>query len=509
MANEAFETLMKDINARLEALDGLKEMVSEERIKQIVQTGLEGLMQDETFVRKMRFGPGGSERKLVGTKYARWGMSIADIEFLFDLQEALRGQKKVNESGVYSGPSEELSNTFRAISDAFYMPQEQVREMDQRAIDDLFPRIPLSEFSKADQALAKRGAFELTEAYQRAMRAMDSAEAGYGAQLIGAGYIGELWEGARPGTRIFGLIDSFEMRHPTEYLPTEADLPEMLFVAENTADDSSDYGTSASGSRRVTVAAKKFVIHQRWSGELEEDSILPFIPFIRRQAQLSLGYYSDSVVLNGDDTNSGTGNINLDDADPADTKHYLAFDGIRHAALVDVTANAVDQAGAVTYAGLQGLRSKMLQASYHMDWGHPSDPGDLVYIADPETADKISLLDEVITVDKMGSGATVLTGQQGRIGQHPLVSSIVMSKTEADGKVSTTAASNTKGQVAAFNRRGFKVGWRRRVKLEVDRLPAKDQSLLVHSLRMGLGRFTPTAAASGIESAAVMYDISL
>ena len=75
--------------------------------------------------------------------------------------------------------------------------------------------------------------------------------------------------------------------------------------------------------------------------------------------------------------------------------------------------------------------------------------------------------------------------------------------------MSTTGGNNVKGQVSAFNRRGFKVGWRRQVQVETERLPGRDQTRLVYSLRMGFGRFTPTGAASGIEAAAVAYDISL
>jgi hypothetical protein len=144
-----------------------------------------------------------------------------------------------------------------------------------------------------------------------------------------------------------------------------------------------------------------------------------------------------------------------------------------------------------------------------MDWGHPTDPSDLVFICDPASGDEICKLDEVKTVDQIGARATVLTGQQGLIGQHPLISSIAMSKTEADGKASTTPGNNIYGQVAAVNRRGYVVGWRRRVKLETERIPATDQSRLVYSLRMGLGRFTPTGAASGIEHTAVLYDIAV
>lgn len=498
--NENFDGLMKDIHDRLTAIG---EQVSEQRLKQIVQAELTGLLGDTEFVRKMRFGAGGGERKLVGTKFARWNLSAADVEFLFDIMNASQRMGR-------SGPSDELKNTFDAISQAYYLPQEQVRQIDQRAIDDLFPRIPVAWFGLADRELAKRGAWAETEAYHLAVRAMDTAESGYGSQLIGAQYVGELWEAARKESRIFNLLSSFEMTDPTAYLPVEADMPEMLFVGENTGATDSDYTTDKSGSNRVTVSAKKFIVHQMWSGEMEEDSIIPYIPFLRRQATLSLAHYSDSAVLNGDTTNAGTGNINLDDADPADTKHYLAFDGLRHAPIVDNTGNKTDHSGAaITYDALIGLRKLMVDTTYLMDWGHPVDPMDLVYVSDTDTGDKIALLDEVITVDKMGSQATVIQGQQAKIGQHPLVTSIMMSKTEADGKVSTTAGNNTLGGVLAFNRRGFTVGWRRRVKIETERLPGRDQTRLIYSLRMGLGRYSPTGAASGIEAAALLYDISV
>lgn len=140
MEKEVFEQLMEDIHARLESLDGLKEAVSEERIKEIVQNTLSELTEDEKFVRKMRFGKT-EEPKLMGTKYARWGLSIADIEWLYDLQESLIGQRKVG-GGVYEGPSEALKSTFAAISEAIYLPMDEVRQIDRRAIEDLFPRDP-------------------------------------------------------------------------------------------------------------------------------------------------------------------------------------------------------------------------------------------------------------------------------------------------------------------------------------------------------------------------------
>jgi hypothetical protein len=505
MPDLTIEELGTEVRQRLDAIGAdVSERTSDEKITDLVRGVLDSLSQDPEFVRKLRFGQGPAETQLVGTKYARWGLSVADVEFLYDIQSSLRGMP--TKRGIHPGPSEELTRTFEAISAARYLPMDQVRAMDQQALDDMFPRIPLNEFTDADRKLARQGKFELTGAYQRAIRAMDTAESGFGSQLIGAQYVGELWNAPRDLGKIFPLIDDFEMQHPTAYLPVEVDIPEMLFVSESTANNSSNYDTVKTGSQRVQVDAKKFVIHQMWSGEMAEDSIIPFVPFLRRQAALAVAHYADSLVLNGDTTNAATGNINLDDADPANTKHYLAFDGIRHAALVDNTGNAVDAAGAPTYAQLIGLRSKMIDTTRLVDWGHPTDPSDLVYVSDPETADKHAQLDEVITVDKYGSNATILTGELMKVGRHPYVASIAVSKTEADGKVSTTGGNNTLGQTVAFNRRGFKVGWRRRVQVETERLPGSDQWRVVYSLRMGFGRFTPTGAASGIEAAAVLYN---
>jgi len=513
MSGITLDALAQEMRQRLDAIgQDVSDRISDVKLRDMVKNVLSGLLESPEgadFVRKLQFS-GPNDYKLIGTKYARWGLGVADVEFLHELQSSLRGQKKVSSPGIYEGPSEELSKTFDAISEAVYLPMDEVRRLDRKAIDDLFPRLPISMFHGRDRELARRGRWDETGAYKRAMLAMDTAESGYGQQLVGAQYVGELWEAARRESRVFGLIESFEMTDPVAYLPVEVDIPEMLYVSESAANNSGAYGTTKTGSNRVQVTAKKFVIHQMWSGEMEEDSIIPFVPFLRRQAAASIAHYSDSLILNGDTTNSPTGNINLDDADPTDTAHYLAFDGIRHAALVDNTNNDNNaQGNAPTLAALHALRGDMIDTARLVDWGHPSNPEDLVYVCDPETGDRIAMIDEVLTVDKYGPQATVLTGEVLKIGRHPLIVSMAMPKTEADGKVSATPANNTMGQVLAFNRRGFKTGWRRRVQVETERLPATDQTRLVYSLRLGFGRFTPTGAASGIEAAAILRNIGL
>jgi hypothetical protein len=495
-----FEELASEVRARLEALG--EQIPSDQALEAKIQEMFGAYLNSEDgqdIVRRLKFGSD-TDPKLVGTKYARLGMSIADVEWLHDVQESLRGQKRVEGQGVYEGPSEELRNTFEAVTKSQRMPSLLARADDERRIAEMVRR----------GVLDSRGADRAYRAIESVYGAMDTAEAGYGNEIIGNQYVGELWAGARRMSRVFGLIEQFEMTDPTAYLPVEADIPEMLFVAESAGSSATNYSTVKTGSNRVQVDAKKFVIHQMWSGEMEEDSIIPYIPFLRRQQAVSLAHYSDSLVLNGDTTNAATGNINLDDADPADTKHYLAADGIRHVGLVDNTNNQADIGNTgLTFGDLQKQKGRMLSTTYLHDWGHPVDPNDFVRVADPETCDQIASLDEVLTVDKYGPQATILTGEQARIGGHPLISSIAMSKTEADGKVSTTAANNTRGQLVGFNRRGAVVGVRRRLKVETERLPATDQTRIVLSTRLGFGRFTPTGAAAGIEWADVLMNVAL
>lgn len=488
------EKVMTAVQSKLDAMDeASKAMLTEQQVKNIVQAHFDEALKDPDLARKMRFpGAEAITPALVGTKYARWGLTPADVEFLYDLQTAMKG-KPLADGSVHPGPTEALENTFKAISEAVYIDQATIRKIDRDAMDQLYPRVPKHLLGQWDAQL----------------KAMDTAESGFGQQLVGAQYVGELWEVARRESRLYGLLPSFEMTAPTAYLPVEVDFPELLFVSENTANNSSEYTTVKTGSQRVQVDAKKFVMHQMWSGEMEEDSIIPFVPFLRMQAAKGLAHYMDSLVLNGDTTNSATGNINLDDADPADTKHYLAFDGIRHAAIVDNTSNRADANGPVTFNLLRRQLGLMVDTTRFVDWGHPADPNDVIYVADIDTADRIAELDEVLTMDKYGPQATVFTGEVVKVGRHPLIVSMAMSKTEADGKVSNTAGNNTLGQVATFNRKGFVTGTRRRIKVEVERLPARDQTRLVYSLRGGLGRFTPTGNVSGIESAAVLYNINV
>jgi HK97 family phage major capsid protein len=339
------------------------------------------------------------------------------------------------------------------------------------------------------------------------VRAMDSAETGFGLELIGAQYVRDLWAAARNTDSLVGRIREIPMTDPTTYIPIDGALPEMLFVGESTSASAAAYTTSKTASNRVTLSAKKFTIQQIWSGELDEDSIITFTPFLRERLNMSASLHLGSAYYNGDTTNAGTGNINLNDADPADTKHYLAWDGIRHYWLVDATGQGKNMAAALDFGEINVARGKLNGADDDIDaavgninWG--SSASDLLLVADWDTYMAMLDGDKVTTVDKYGAGATIVTGELGRVYGIPIVSPSYATKTDTDGKAVNTESTNSRGQISVFNPMGFLGGARRDVQLFFDRIQRTDQFLFELYTRRAFTRFGGNVSAG-------VYNITL
>jgi HK97 family phage major capsid protein len=350
----------------------------------------------------------------------------------------------------------------------------------------------------------------------RKSRAMDTAESGFGSQLVpDAEYIPQIWESAREDYgRIVGLVEQRTMTGPVEKHPVLGNVPKMILAAQTTDNvaAATAYGTQKVGSQEVTLTAFKLLTHYNYSGEMAEDSVVPFVPLLRRACAIAAADTADSIILNGDTTNAGTGNINLDDANPADTLHYLAADGARMAAITDNTGNWYAPSGNLTYEQLIYLPTLMIDRTYGTHWGRPADPNKLVYVITPELDNDVLGLSEITNmyanIGQLPPTYPPLNGELCRIGKHPMISTINMGLTEADGRISTTGTNNTKGQVLCFNSDGMLWGIKRSVSIEVERYARFDMWAIVMSMRCALGRFTPTGAASGIEWASVLGNVT-
>jgi HK97 family phage major capsid protein len=317
-----------------------------------------------------------------------------------------------------------------------------------------------------------------------AVKALTSTGAGTGDELVPTMMASSLWQDFFAASRVAADLPNIPMPSDPFDLPLSLGDVTWRKGTQNTAPTASDPATAKS-----TLTSTEQVAEVDWSYNLDEDAVVAMIPTLRQRLSLSGGEAMDAFCLNADATNAGTGNINLDDADPADDSYYLSDgqDGIRHLAIVDNTGQWSAAGAALSDAVLTtGLA---LLDKYGLDTANCRIvPCVKEYLA-------MLGLTNVATVDKYGLGATILNGELARYRGIPVLPSVSVPKTEADGKVSTTAGNNTKGQVVMYNRNSWQVGYRRGLLVEVDRLIQKRQLVMVVSFRIAIGAYGTRSTA--------------
>lgn len=355
------------------------------------------------------------------------------------------------------------------------------------------PVVPSEQYARAFASKLESEGITVVDREGHAMKSDElshSTQASYGDEWVPTLWESEVWRKARQDNVILPLFRTIEMPSNPFELPIEGTDPTVYYVPETTDESQLTIAGSGAampdskvGSGKVTLSAKKLAVRIGFSSELVEDSLIPIIPMFREQAVRTMADSVDYMLLNGDTTDAGTGNINSDDADPANTSRFLAFDGLRHLPLVTTTAQAVDASGgSPTVSLLRSVRAAM-PGRYGLR------AGDLTWIVDGATYMALLNDNQLVTIDKYGIQATVLTGEVGKVDGITVLSSAEMSLTEADGKISATPGNNTLGQGVLVYRPGWVVGYRRRVAATMTYMPYTDSYQLVATMRLAFINF--------------------
>ena len=492
----------KQASARKDAHDDKKEMEMSEQVKrdgQAVDPAAIAQVVEQVLSKREE------ERELAEMK-----AKAEEAETLRKELEALKAQAKAEPAKRLPGSTEE-PKVYGTADDAVHI-----------TVGSKFDFVGAKELALG-YMMAKAAGRDVSEQYRRALaqKALEggykirkpnggyykadeldhSTQVGYGDEWVATLWSTSLWEDARNENLILPLFQQIDMPSNPFDIPASGTDPTVYKVPETTDESQLTLGSgnpvpdSKIGTAKVTLSAEKLAARIGFSKELVEDSIIAILPTFQATAVRTMAEAVDNVLLNGDTETGATGNINSDDAAPAANEKYLVFNGLRKLPLVTNTANAQDAGGSPTLAMLRSVRA-LLPARYHLR------PNALAWIVDPSTYAALRGLSEVVTLEKYGPQATVLTGELAKVDGIPIIVSAEMGLTEADGKISATASNNTKGQAVLVYRPGWMVGFRRRVTVATEYLAYYDSYQMFMTLRLAFANFNN-------EVAAVLYNITV
>lgn len=316
-------------------------------------------------------------------------------------------------------------------------------------------------------------------------KAMDTSTTAEGAEFIPDALSGSLLETIRHQEMVAPLFQQIMVPNSPFTIPTNgaATLATLAGqVATVVAAFDSTEQTPTTGE--MTFTAKKARGRYQISTELTEDSAIAIFPFARGEIVKSIARATDRAIING----QLGGYANLDSGTAIAASDYrLAWNGLRYfwyAAAYGNNAAGLDLS-TFSYDNLTTLRGKMgLYAMY---------PSQLAWLTSVSAYLKRFLsLDEVLTLDKLGPNATVLSGQVLTFQGAPVVVSEFMQENlNASGIYD--ASTTDKTAILLVNREVFKLGIRRDVEILVERDNINDVYQMVAFKRQD---FQPTITPS-------------
>lgn len=331
----------------------------------------------------------------------------------------------------------------------------------------------------------------------------------YGDEWVSAAWSNALWESIRTSTFVAEMLPKIEVPAGAESItiPLESGDPTFYKVSEATDTQTSGWPnttitSSQMGTAQKTLSLAKMGARVLWSGELEEDSIIPWVSQLRTQLVKAGAEQLEHAIIDGDTDETASTNINDIAGTPGGTEIFLLFNGFRKSPLVTTTANA-RSGGALTAEDYLETLKLMGTAGQNA-----ADIAKVAFIVDANTYWKSLELSEVKTKDVFVA-PTIENGTLNGIYGYKLYRSYFMHynatnrKAEATGKIDIdTQADNTTGSILAVRWDQWLLGYRRRMTIETTRIARADTTEIVALSRLGL-------AQRDEEASAITYNITV
>lgn len=325
-------------------------------------------------------------------------------------------------------------------------------------------------------------------------QAMDSATSAEGVEYVPRELSAALIERVNLELLVAPLFVNVDMPTNPFDIPARAVSRTRLGkVAENTADTGQTGWLKVTpGTRKVTLTAVKFGGESLVSRDLEEDSLIAILPFIEEELTDYMAADFEDCLVNGDTTGS-----HQDSDVSASTDPRKNFNGLRKLAISAAKTDLSNAAPTVANT-VRANRKKMLKYGVR--------PADLAHVMSINAYIQLLADSAVLTLEKYGPYATILTGELGKVDGSPIiVSEYVRSDLNASGVYDGTTT--TRSELLTVNRKSFAIGERRGLTLQVLReLYAEfDQDAVTASWRKA---FAARYTASTEPIVAVAYNVA-
>lgn len=301
--------------------------------------------------------------------------------------------------------------------------------------------------------------------------------------------------------------------------------PRPFIQGAASATAAADFILSAMGTSALSYTVKDLACAVQFDRNAEADAIIAFLPELRAQMAEGMALALFDAIINGDTTATHQDSLAawapegvFPVAAPSGGSsvggtldHRRAFLGLRARAF-DIGATAKsDLASSYTFAKIQGMHAKM-------SGGVGQNPARVAIFASFENIlNRFSTISEVVSLEKFGPQATVITGQVLSIGGKPVVRAWPLGRTGAetgafhtDGLHSATANNNTKQSIVMVDLDRYVVGTRKGLTIESDTNILNNTSTLVASGRYALESPDHSAALTSASTVNVVvgYDAS-
>lgn len=321
--------------------------------------------------------------------------------------------------------------------------------------------------------------------YLRADELMGSDVVGAGDEWVYDAWSAMVWRDIRQAAKIFGLFPQFNMpSNPFNY-PTISRAPYARRVLE--ADHQSQMVISATTykPRKPTTDNVVFAVPGKfgdmifWSDELRRWSQIDLVAELQAQIIDCLTRTADRVLLRGDENDTDE-NISFWNSTSGTTPtsgtgendYLLNLNGLAYHTLVTDTAMSIDKANAAFDIDFI-TQGRALMGPLGLD------PNQLVLLTDAEkTPYEIMESSEIKTVDTFGAGASILTGEIGRVFGVPIVPSEEYPLTNGAGHIHQTAGNNTQLGFTIVHRGAVMIGKAFELEVTSENIPHSDSSYI-------------------------------